>query len=67
MSEKMAGKTPGRILSMLTDHPEATIADLAAVIGVSDRTIERNLKTLQGQNHIRRIGPDKGGRWEVVP
>jgi len=65
--EKMSEKTPGRILSVLTDQPEATIADLAAVIGVSDRTIERNLKTLQGQNRIRRIGPDKGGRWEVVP
>jgi hypothetical protein len=24
-------------------------------------------KTLQGQNRILRIGPDKGGRWEVVP
>jgi ATP-dependent DNA helicase RecG len=67
MSERMSEKTPGRILSVLTDHPEATIADLAAVIGVSDRTIERNLKTLQGQNRIRRIGPDKGGRWEVIP
>jgi predicted HTH transcriptional regulator len=64
--EKMTEKTPGRILSVLTDYPEATIADLAAVIGVSDSTIERNLKALQGQNRIRRIGPDKGGRWGVV-
>ena len=66
MSEKMSEKIPGSILSMLTDHPEATIANLAAAIGVSDKTIERNLKTLQGQNRICRIGPDKGGHWEVV-
>jgi ATP-dependent DNA helicase RecG len=67
MSEKTAKKTPGRILSMLADHPDATIADLAAATGVSARTIERNLRTLQGHNRIRRIGPDKGGRWEVIP
>jgi len=66
MSGKMSGKTPARILSLLIDHPKATIPDLASVIGVSDRTIERNLKTLQGQNRLRRIGPDKGGHWDVV-
>ena len=66
MSQKMSEKTPGRILVALADHPEATIADLAAVIGVSTRTIKRNLKRLQRQNRVRRIGPDKGGHWEVV-
>jgi predicted HTH transcriptional regulator len=66
MTEKMTEKTPGRILSALTGHPEATIADLSVVLGVSNRTIERNLKRLQAQGHIRRVGPAKGGYWEVV-
>ena len=67
MAQKVSEKTPERILVALSGHPEATIADLAAVIGVSTRTIKRNLSTLQGQNRIRRVGPDKGGHWEVVP
>ena len=66
MSEKMSGGTSGRILSALTEHPEATIADLAEAIGVTSRTIERHLKRLQEGGLLRRIGPDKGGSWEVL-
>ena len=65
-SEKMSEKTPERILSALTGHPEATIAHLSAALGVSNRTIERNLKRLQDQGRIRRVGPAKGGHWEIV-
>lgn len=66
MSEKTSEKTASHILSVLAMHPKATIADLAQVIGVSDRTIERNLNRLQKRNLLRRVGPDKGGHWEVV-
>jgi ATP-dependent DNA helicase RecG len=66
MSEKTSGGTSGRILSALTEHPEATIADLAEAIGVTGRTIERHLKRLQEQGLLRRVGPDKGGLWEVL-
>jgi ATP-dependent DNA helicase RecG len=30
------------------------------------RTIERNIEKLRDQNRIKRVGPDKGGHWEVV-
>jgi ATP-dependent DNA helicase RecG len=66
MSEKTSEKTPRRILSALAKHPQATIADLARAMGVSDRTIERNLKRLQEEGRLRRVGPDKGGHWEVL-
>ncbi len=36
-------------------------------IGVSTRTIERTLKTLQKQGALVRQGPDKGGRWQIPP
>ena len=66
LSEKMSEKTPERIFSALIGHPEATIAHLSAALGVSNRTIERNLKRLQDQGRIRRVGPDRGGHWEIV-
>jgi len=65
-SEKMSEKTPERILTALAKYPQATIADLAEAIGVSNRTIERNLKRLQEQGLLRRVGPAKGGHWEVL-
>jgi ATP-dependent DNA helicase RecG len=43
-----------------------TIEELAVQIGLSDRAIKKNIAQLKIAGEIRRIGPDKGGRWEVV-
>ena len=39
---------------------------MARIIEVSTRSIERNLEALQTQNKIKRIGPAKGGHWQIV-
>jgi len=65
-SEKMSEKTSEKILLALRQDGYLTIAELASRIGVRDRTIERNIKRLQEQNRLRRVGPDKGGHWEVI-
>ena len=44
---------------------EITIPELSTRIGVTERSIERNIKALQEKGHLRRIGPAKGGYWEV--
>ena len=64
-SEKMSEKMSEKILAILTEKPKASIADMARTTGVTTRTIERNLQKLIASNRLRRIGPDKGGRWEV--
>jgi hypothetical protein len=66
VSEKLSEKTPRCILAALAQNPKVTIADLAEIVGVSDRTIERHLKRLQAQGRFRRVGPAKGGHWEVL-
>lgn len=66
MSGKASGKTSGKILQHLRANPRLTIPELAAVIGVTGRTIERNLQKLQHAGVLKRIGPAKGGYWEVV-
>ena len=43
-----------------------TSASLAFYLGVNERTIRRDLQVLQKQGIIRRVGPDKGGHWEVI-
>jgi len=42
-----------------------TIPELALLIGVTERSIERNLKKLQAENRLSRIGPANGGYWKV--
>jgi predicted HTH transcriptional regulator len=39
---------------------------LAQLIGVTERSVERNIQKLQQEKYLRRIGPAKGGRWEVI-
>ena len=65
MSEKMSEKTPNRILVLLHEDPNLTIAALSERIGKTERTIERNLSSLQKAGRLKRIGPDKGGHWRV--
>ena len=54
-----------KILALLRADPTLTIAGLAAALGLSDRAIKNRLAELKRQGLLRRIGPDKGGRWEV--
>jgi ATP-dependent DNA helicase RecG len=33
---------------------------------MSDRAVKKHLRNLKQQGFLKRIGPDKGGHWEVV-
>ncbi|MDD5394420.1 MAG: winged helix-turn-helix transcriptional regulator [Thiothrix sp.] len=60
-------KKPSRkILMPMLDNPEITIPELAATIGITERSIERNIQNLQKENKIQRVGSAKGGCWEVL-
>lgn len=66
VSEKTSEKTSEKILNLAAVNPRITIAELSKSIGVTTRSIERNIQNLQRQGRLSRIGPDKGGRWEIV-
>ena len=40
--------------------------DLAGVLGISSRAVEKQIAKLREQGRLRRVGPDKGGHWEVL-
>jgi len=61
-----AGKTSGKILNAIRQNGEITIPELALTIGVTERSIERNIQQLQSAGRLRRVGPAKGGHWEVI-
>lgn len=48
------------------ENNEETAETLSAFFGVSVRTIRRDLIFLQENGFIRHIGPNKGGRWQVL-
>lgn len=62
----MSGKVSGKILAAIARQPGIAIPQLAELIGVSSRTIERHLRKLQELGQLRRVGGAKGGHWEVI-
>ena len=60
------GKTPGKIIELLKANPGLTIPELAEHIGKSESAVERAVKKLRVTGQLKRVGPAKGGHWEVV-
>lgn len=59
-------KTVEKILSLIKDKPNITIKELQEITGLTSRGVEWNLAKLKQERKIKRIGPDKGGYWEIV-
>ena len=66
LSGKTSGKTSGKILTYITDNKHITIPELAQLIGVTERSIERNIQKLQKQSKLKRYGGSKGGYWQII-
>ena len=65
-SQKTTQKTTQKILKLIKNYPEITKEELAEKCGITLDGIKWQLKKLKSQGIIRRVGPDKGGYWEVV-
>ena len=65
-SQKSSQKNSQKIVDFIKERPEITTAEMAERIGVSRRSIVNITNRLQEEGVIRRVGPDKGGHWEVV-
>ncbi len=65
-SQKSNQKSSQKIRAILKSMPDATLAELSAATGLSLAGVKKNIRKLKDANLLRRIGPDKGGHWEVV-
>ncbi len=54
------------IIKLLKINNQLSASDLAKRMTLTERSIQRYLKILKDRKAIKRIGPDKGGHWEVV-
>ena len=59
-------KSSEQILVMISEKASITTEQMAARLGISTRAVEKHLSNLKAKGLLRRIGPDKGGHWEVV-
>ena len=65
-SQKSSQKNSQKIVELIRKRPGITTSEMAETIGVSRRTIVNITNKLREEGAIRRVGPDKGGHWEVM-
>lgn len=54
-----------KIVQLMLDNSQITYDELAKMIGKHRDTIREHIGKLQKNGIITRIGPDKGGYWQV--
>ena len=56
----------GRIVKIVWKNPYASARTISEEVGIAPRNVQEHLRNLQVQGIIRRVGPDKGGHWEII-
>ena len=64
--ESTSKSTQKAIVDIIEENPQVTISQVAGQLKQNTRGIAKHFKILQAQGIICRVGPDKGGYWEVV-
>ena len=54
-----------KIIKAIKNNPHITQDELSEAVGIARLNIIKNMKKLQEQNLIKRIGADKNGYWQV--
>ena len=58
-------KTEDRILDLIRQDDAVTTERLGEILDISKRAVLKQIGKLKHQGRLRRIGPAKGGHWEV--
>ncbi len=65
MGEKL-GENEIKILESISSNPDVTIKQLSEALQISTTAVENNIKKLKEKNLLKRVGPPKGGHWEII-
>ena len=53
------------ILRLMVEAPYVSKTSIAELLGISYTAVGNNIKAMRGK-YLRRVGPDKGGFWEIT-
>ncbi len=65
-AQKATQNTAQEIIRLIAQNQDITRQQMAEALGITDSGVKYHLRKMQEKNLIRRVGPDKGGHWEVV-
>ena len=55
-----------KILESIKENAFISANKLSKQMGISHRKVQENIQKLKEMNKLKRVGPDKGGHWEIV-
>ncbi len=69
ISGKVSGKngsgTSEKILNLILERPDITLAELSRQTGRTERAVSYNIRKLQDEGRLTRVGGRKQGYWQV--
>jgi ATP-dependent DNA helicase RecG len=65
LSEQL-GESQRNIIALMKKNIFITIPELSQQLAISETAIQNNIKKLKACGLVDRIGPDKGGYWQVI-
>ena len=66
VDRKGGQKTRDVILDMIIQDAKVTSTQMAESLGINRSAVSKDLKKMQENGIIKRVGPDKGGHWEII-
>lgn len=64
--QKGIQKSSEKVLRLIKDNPSITTHEMAETLGMTRVGIAKVIKKLKAKDQIKRVGPDKGGHWEII-
>ena len=59
-------KNQEKIVEVIKQKQTVTAKELSLIVGINVRNIEKNLKKLKKKGLLKRVGPARGGHWEII-
>lgn len=59
-------QTQKDILNLIKENPYITQNEIASKLNIARETVNRNMKKLQQEKIIQRLGADKNGSWKIL-
>ncbi len=65
-SPKSSPKTEQQIIELMRENASITTEQLGGALGITKRAVLKQIGKLKDQGRLQRVGPARGGHWEVL-
>lgn len=59
-------KSREKIIELLFQDNSLSAATLAERISITSKAVEKHIAKMKAEGILKRVGPDKGGYWQLV-